>query len=200
MSIAVVTLLSLAILVVGFLVGWLVGGLAAGWNVIAFMALPVLVIGFLVGWLVEWIIDNQYRRMRELARSTIAAPQPTSYPAPAASGEVTELIGTLKGVLSEREEEMDDLRAELKRREAAVERLRGEYNDYVSAHPDDLTAIKGIGRIYQWKLRDAGINTYEDLAGSTPERIRQVLEAKEWQRLDPSSWIEQAQALLKRGD
>ena len=200
MSIAVVTLLSLAILVVGFLVGWLVGGLAVGWNVIAFMALPVLVIGFLVGWLVEWIIDNQYRRMRELARSTTAAPQPASYPAPAASGEVTELIGTLKGVLSEREEEVDDLRTELKRREAAIERLRGEYNDYVSAHPDDLTAIKGIGRIYQWKLRDGGINTYEELAGSTPERIREVLEAKEWQRLDPSSWIEQAQALLKRGD
>ena len=63
MSIALVTLLSLAILVVGFMVGWLVGGIGATLSSVAFLALPVLVIGFPNGWLVEWIIDNQYRRM-----------------------------------------------------------------------------------------------------------------------------------------
>jgi len=85
MSIAIVTLLSLAILVVGFTIGWLVGGVGTGLSGIAFLALPVLVIGFLIGWLVEWIIDNQYRRMRELARTRPLIVHPTSPGGPSES-------------------------------------------------------------------------------------------------------------------
>ena len=197
MSVVVVTLLSLAILVVGFLVGWLVGGLATGLSAIAFMALPVLVIGFLIGWLVEWIIDNQYRRMRELGQVT-PSPQLVSSPPPAAGREVTELIGTIKEVLGEREKEVTDLRTELEDQEAAVEQLREEFDAYAATHPDDLTVVKGVGRIYQWKLRDAGINTYKALAASEPDRLREILEVKPWQKVDPASWIEQARALLDR--
>jgi predicted flap endonuclease-1-like 5' DNA nuclease len=193
MSVVVVTLLSLAILVVGFLVGWLVGGLATGLSAIAFMALPVLVIGFLIGWLVEWIIDNQYRRMRELGQVSPAQ----TVPLPAAAGhEVTELIGTIKEVIGEREKEVNDLRTELEEQQATVEHLKDEFEAYAATHPDDLTAIKGIGRIYQWKLRDAGINTYKTLAASKPDRLREILQFKAWQKVDPASWIDQARALV----
>ncbi|MBN1583720.1 MAG: hypothetical protein JXA89_23645 [Anaerolineae bacterium] len=208
MSVVVVTLLSCAILVVGFLVGWLVGGLATGLSAIAFMALPVLVIGFLIGWLVEWIIDNQYRRMRELGQGMPGLGQGIpvlgqgipvqTMPAPAPAGDqVNELIGTIKEVLGEREKEVNDLRTELEEQEAAVERLRDEFEAYAATHPDDLTVIKGIGRIYQWKLRDAGINTYKALATSSPNRLREILQVKTWQKVDPANWIDQARVLLR---
>ena len=218
MSAVVVVLLSLAILVVGFLIGWLVGGVAAGLSAVALLALPILVIGFLIGWLVEWHYDNQYRRMRELGQKTTAAAQAAPEVSPALNQEIVALSSTLKQVVAEREEEVDELRTELhdalqqvarereredelrvalEQNEASVEQLRQEFAEYAAQHPDDLTVIKGIGRIYQWKLRDAGINTYKELAFSKPERIREVLQVKKWQKVDPESWIEQAQALTR---
>lgn len=192
MSVTVVLLLSLAILVVGFLAGWLVGGLATGLSAIALIALPVLVIGFLVGWLVEWIIDNQHRRIRELGHATTAG----STPVPdSAEHEVTELVGAMKQVLGEREKQINDLRTELEQQDATIERLKNEFDAYQATHPDDLTVIKGIGRIYQWKLRDAGINTYKALATLKPERLREILQFKPWQNADPASWIDQARTL-----
>lgn len=195
MSVIAVVLLSLAILVVGFLIGWLVGGLVTGLSAIALLALPVLVIGFLIGWLVEWIIDNQYRRMRELGRvaGARAAPLPAS-----SEHEVTELVGTIKEVLDEREEQITVLRAKLEVQEATVERLENEFDAYAATHPDDLTIIKGIGRIYQWKLRDAGINTYKTLATAKPEHLREILQFKAWQKVDPASWIDQARTLSEK--
>ena len=198
MSIAIVTLLSLAILVIGFLVGWLVGGLVSGFSGMAFMALPILVIGFLIGWLVEWIIDNQYRRMRELSQEAASEPQAQAA-AEETGSEVAELTRVIKDVLAEREEEVNRLQRELERQEARYQALEERFERYVSTHPDDLTAIKGIGRIYQWKLRDAGISTYAQLAAATPERIREVLQVKPWQRVDPESWIEQAKVLAQQG-
>jgi predicted flap endonuclease-1-like 5' DNA nuclease len=193
MSVVVVTLLSCAILVVGFLVGWLVGGLATGLSAIAFMALPVLVIGFLIGWLVEWIIDNQYRRLREMGQ--VASVQTVPLPA-SDGGQVAELIGTIKEVLGEREQEVDELRADLEKQEALVDRLKEEFEAYAATHPDDLTVIKGIGRIYQWKLRDAGVNTYKALANANPNRLREMLQIKTWQKVDLAGWIDQARALV----
>jgi len=198
MSVMIVILLSLAILVVGFLVGWLVGGLATGLSAVAFMALPILVVGFLIGWLVEWIIDNQYRRMRELSQTAPAA-QAVAQPAPAENSQVAELVNTIKEMLGEREKQVTDLRAELEEHETMIERLKDEFEAYAATHPDNLTVIKGIGRIYQWKLRDAGINTYQALAASTAERIRDILEVKRWQKVDPQSWIDQAKALAQSG-
>ncbi len=197
MSIAIVTLLSLAILIIGFLVGWLVGGLVSGFSGMAFMALPVLVIGFLIGWLVEWIIDNQYRRMRELSQE--AASEAQAQAADESGSEVAELAHVIKEVLAEREEEVSRLQRELERQEARYAALEERFDRYVATHPDDLTAIKGIGRIYQWKLRDAGISTYAQLAATTPEYIREVLQVKPWQRVDPESWIEQARVLAQQG-
>jgi predicted flap endonuclease-1-like 5' DNA nuclease len=197
MSIVLVTLLSLAILVVGFLVGWLVGGIGTTLSSIAFLALPVLVIGFLIGWLVEWIIDNQYRRMRELGQAGPVA-VPMAVPSAPSGSEITELAQTLKDVLSEREDEVNALRAGLEAQEVKYDQLRDEFDHYAATHPDDLTVIKGVGRIYQWKLRDAGYSTYAQLAEADADRLRGMLEIRSWQRTDPQSWIDQAKNLLQR--
>jgi predicted flap endonuclease-1-like 5' DNA nuclease len=190
MRTALVTLLSLALLLVGFAVGWWVGEVGAGASSVALLALPVLAIGFLVGWLVEWVIDNQYRRIRE------RQPQGTALDAGVSSAHVGELVHTVQSTLSEREEEVDHLRTELDRQESRFEQLRASFDHYASTHPDDLTVIGGVGRVYQWKLRDAGISTFAQLASTTPEYIEQALQIKGWQNVDPASWIEQARTLI----
>ena len=188
--IALVTLLSLALLLVGFAVGWWVGEVGAEVSSVAMLSLPVLVVGFIVGWLVEWVIDNQYRRIR-------AGHKQESMPeADVSPSQVGELVHAVQSTLSEREEEVDQLRAELDQQGSRFEQLRASFDHYASTHPDDLTVITGVGRIYQWKLRDAGISTFAQLASTTPEYIEQSLQIKGWQNVDPASWIEQAGKLI----
>ncbi len=43
------------------------------------------------------------------------------------------------------------------------------------AGKDNLEAIKGIGPIYARRLRDAGIQTFEQLSQLTPERLGEIL-------------------------
>jgi predicted flap endonuclease-1-like 5' DNA nuclease len=73
MSIVLIALVSLAILVVGFLAGLVVGGVGPALGSFALFSIPLLVAGFCVAWVVEWIIDNQYRRMREEKHRQILA-------------------------------------------------------------------------------------------------------------------------------
>jgi predicted flap endonuclease-1-like 5' DNA nuclease len=63
----------------------------------------------------------------------------------------------------------------------------------------DLTAIRGIGQVYQSKLRDAGVTTYRQLAEADPGELRRLLDLQVWQRADVDSWIQQAGDLLYRG-
>jgi len=59
---------------------------------------------------------------------------------------------------------------------------------------DDLTRIEGIGPQIESLLRKAGIDSYAALAGTTVERLSEILqEAGERFRVhDPASWPEQA--------
>lgn len=57
---------------------------------------------------------------------------------------------------------------------------------------DDLTIIEGIGPKISGVLREAGINTFQRLADSTPEQLAQILRAAGIQLFDASSWPEQA--------
>jgi predicted flap endonuclease-1-like 5' DNA nuclease len=54
--------------------------------------------------------------------------------------------------------------------EASIPGLQDE-----PAPSDNLRAIKGIGPAIEYKLRQAGINTYKDLAESTPERVADAI-------------------------
>jgi predicted flap endonuclease-1-like 5' DNA nuclease len=65
--------------------------------------------------------------------------------------------------------------------------------------PSDLTAIRGIGRVYQNRLRDAGIATYRQLSEADPGELRRLLDLQAWQRADLKSWIRQAGDLADRG-
>jgi predicted flap endonuclease-1-like 5' DNA nuclease len=60
--------------------------------------------------------------------------------------------------------------------------------------PDDLTAIRGLGKASQDRLRAAGIKTYAQLAETAPADLRDSL-GKTGQGAKVEAWIAQAKAL-----
>ena len=59
---------------------------------------------------------------------------------------------------------------------------------------DDLTKIEGIGPAIAKHLNANGINSYSDLAGTRPARIREILdEVGGFATHDPSTWPDQGQ-------
>ncbi len=59
---------------------------------------------------------------------------------------------------------------------------------------DDLTKIEGIGPKIKSILHDNGILSFEDLASSTPAKVKKILAAqgKRYQMHDPKTWPKQA--------
>jgi predicted flap endonuclease-1-like 5' DNA nuclease len=59
---------------------------------------------------------------------------------------------------------------------------------------DDLEQIDGIGRVYEQKLFDAGINTFAQLAVTPITRLKEIITPAAWQHVDFQSWIDQARS------
>jgi hypothetical protein len=57
---------------------------------------------------------------------------------------------------------------------------------------DDFSELQGVGDKTASQIKDAGLTTFEDLADSTEEEIREILEDLP-PFADVSSWIEQSQ-------
>jgi predicted flap endonuclease-1-like 5' DNA nuclease len=70
-----------------------------------------------------------------------------------------------------------------------------------SPQADDLTKIEGIGPKIAQVLADAGITTFAALASTSPERLREILNAagSRYRITDPTTWPEQA-GHAARGD
>ena len=186
-------------LVIGFVVTWAIG---VGPSIGLFVGILLVVAGAVIGFVVEWLIDEAYRKNRELRRQVSQGPgagaaQVVVAPAPAETP-YEEPSEALSGVLQQREQEIQELRQQVQEMDNQIDHLHDEFEDYQQSHPDDLTVIKGIGSVYQWKLRDVGIHTYQQLAHANPAQLRRMLDVKEWQRVDIESWIEQAQDWAQR--
>lgn len=68
------------------------------------------------------------------------------------------------------------------------------------SEPDDLTRIEGIGPKAQDVLNQAGIATFNEVAGHTPEQLKEILEAAYFRSpVDPGTWPQQAE-LAAKGD
>ncbi|HUN24540.1 MAG TPA: helix-hairpin-helix domain-containing protein, partial [Anaerolineales bacterium] len=61
---------------------------------------------------------------------------------------------------------------------------------------DHLIDINGIGPIYQKRLNDAGIYTFAQLITYTPEYLRDLVQAEDWQDVDTAFWIEEAKQFI----
>jgi len=110
-----------------------------------------LVLGLLAGWLIEWGIDWFYwRRSRpEPAPEAPPAPAPELTPAP-----VPVPFPDSFSIMADPEEETKPA---------------------PPASPDDLTVIKGIGPVIAKRLNQAGIYTFEQLAGLTQDEFEHAL-------------------------
>jgi predicted flap endonuclease-1-like 5' DNA nuclease len=167
---------------------------------IIIVALAALLVGFLIGWLAEWALDLLRWRARarwagfdlegRIVREGIVQFE---------AGEGGDYTPVMTGYLEKRDAEIHQLQAKMEAKEAQLDALQARFDEYVRTHPDELADIKGIGRIYQWKLRDGGINSYAQLAQTTPERIREILDVPAWRKVEPESWIEQAKVLARQG-
>jgi predicted flap endonuclease-1-like 5' DNA nuclease len=60
---------------------------------------------------------------------------------------------------------------------------------------DDFEPIKGIGKVYEQRLYNAGIRTYAALANTTPEQLLEIVQARVPVPPDVASWIAQARKL-----
>ncbi|OQY18497.1 MAG: hypothetical protein B6I35_12960 [Anaerolineaceae bacterium 4572_32.2] len=164
-----------------------------------------LVVGFLIGWLLEYYLDLKYWEIRSQKRGGLGTKDENTTPAttlstvaqPSLANE--KLAATLREFLAKSENTVSTLRQEMEEQKARYDALEQQFEQYMATHPDDLTAIRGIGRIYQWKLRDGGISSYAQLANTTPERIREILDVPAWRKFEPEAWIEQGKALADRG-
>lgn len=61
--------------------------------------------------------------------------------------------------------------------------------------PDDFEVMEGIGEIYERRLYEAGICTYEAMAATTVDRLQEICQAPDWRRPNFAGWIAKATEL-----
>lgn len=195
-------ILAVAVLILGLAIGFVVAwAFGVGATTGLFVGLLLVVAGAIIGFVVEWLIDVAYRRNRELQRQlSIREGGPSVALAAGLGGSQGDDTAsqTLADFLRQRDEELRQLRDRMAATDAQIDALQDEFEAYQKTHPDDLTVIKGIGPVFQWKLRDIGYNTYKQLANADPNQIRRMLGIKNWQRVDIESWVEQARDWAQR--
>lgn len=62
---------------------------------------------------------------------------------------------------------------------------------------DDLLRIEGIGRVYDGRLRAAGINTFAELVAAGEAHLQEIIQPQAWQRVNFAEWIEQARLIIE---
>jgi predicted flap endonuclease-1-like 5' DNA nuclease len=60
---------------------------------------------------------------------------------------------------------------------------------------DPLIDIYGVGPVYEQRLLNAGITTFEQLGNMTPDEIVTVIKPASYQLIDPEAWIKEAREL-----
>ncbi len=164
-----------------------------------------LVAGLIIGGIIEWIIDWQFWRVE---------PEPEASTPSSISGS-----DRLQADLAHARAQIAALEAQLSTAAptsasstsvSATQSMVGADDvvddvdvvgvDNLAAQPDDLTAIKGIGAVFARRLNDGGIVTFAQLAQATPDQLQDIVQAAEWQAIDPATWIAEARQLSAPGE
>ena len=68
--------------------------------------------------------------------------------------------------------------------------------------PDDFEPLDGLGEIFERRLYEAGVCTYEAMAAQTLDRLQEICKAPDWNKPDYTAWIAKATELAaaKRSD
>lgn len=155
----------------------------------------------LVGLLLWWIICALVKKKMNPALKKLSQ----------TNDKLTEEIEEVK---SKAEEELIYLRSKTDslslEKAAAIESLKKEIEDYKrytvnlkrelesirqGENSDDLKVIKGVGPKIEQLLNEADIFTYEEMAATTVEKLREVLDGggERYFMHDPSTWPKQAE-------
>jgi predicted flap endonuclease-1-like 5' DNA nuclease len=81
--------------------------------------------------------------------------------------------------------------------QAEIDALRAQLAP-VREERESVLNVKGIGPAYERRLSKVGIFTCAQLAELTPERVREIIAPKQWQKIEPEAWIAQARQLAKK--
>ncbi len=141
---------------------------------------------------------EELRRVLTAAGSNYSLSDPTSWPHQAglaAAGDWDELIRYQKFTDGGRET-VGDFESDSKFEKLATKEL-----GFSSSNPNDLKVVEGIGPKIEGLLKDAGINTWQELATADVTRLQSILDAagSRYKMATPRTWPEQA-TLAAAGD
>jgi predicted flap endonuclease-1-like 5' DNA nuclease len=142
-------------------------------------------LGLIAGVGLHWYLHDRYRKEDTSAREAQHAAQ-------------------LKA-LQEEVRQADAAHNETKQRLIALQFERGQPVDGAlpaaadSGRADDLTRIKGIGKVIEKKLHDLGITSLHQLAELQPGEVQRINAAIDFPgRVEREHWIEQARSMTGR--
>ncbi len=104
---------------------------------------------------------------------------------------------TLVEVMRQHNQDIRQMDDKLSQKEIEITEAHRKFQAYQQSHPDELTHLKGIGPVFQRKLRDIGFSSFEQLATANPDQIRRMLGIKNWQKVDVEAWVQQAKDWAK---
>jgi predicted flap endonuclease-1-like 5' DNA nuclease len=112
-----------------------------------------------------------------------------------AAEQATELEMKQRRLVAELQERLADDRPEPP---VAAPTKPAEPQPAASPKADDLTAIRGIGKVIEKKLHQLGITSFGQIAALSPQEVRRVNDAIEFPgRVERERWIEQARELAR---
>jgi small subunit ribosomal protein S2 len=91
-------------------------------------------------------------------------------------------------------EVIDEAVAAVEDEAEVVEVRAAEVVEALDIAPDDLTKVKGIGKVYQERLNEAGIYSFAQLIEIDPAKLAEITKAIEAANVD--DWARQARELM----
>ena len=104
------------------------------------------------------------------------------------------LLTPSKSTSMDEVEPLDDSEKPIETSQGFVDSQR-EITQIIVRDRDDLLRIKGIGPVFSERLTKAGIHTFQQLANTSPARLRRISASEDWQAVDIDGWINQASRL-----
>jgi predicted flap endonuclease-1-like 5' DNA nuclease len=152
-----------------------------------------VVVGFLFGWisstLVEWVWFRGRRRRMEMA----SVPSGMRASQLMAGGSSAETEGDQE-LPPEREAPPPVAKGERRQTEKPARgRTKRAAKQALANRPDNLTAVHGIGDLYERRLYQVGIFTWHQLSRMDAETLQQITKALP--SSNPQGWIDQAREL-----
>lgn len=96
-------------------------------------------------------------------------------------------------------EQLQQTHTELEAARQTIAELRHQVENRPYGGRNSLQQIHGIGPAYARRLREAGIDSLDDLAQRDPVQVAELARLRAWKAGEAASWVEQAQEIIGDG-